>query len=237
MAGRAFLLSKRPTASICSGVEMTEVGNVAGNYYDKYHVRNPVARYLMDHFLTQFDELTSVTGAGTAYEVGCGEGHLSLRLLHRGLQVRGCDLDAPVARKATEAASAAGFRAEFSVRSIYDLTPKDATADLVVCCEVLEHVPDPDSALRVLTALARPWLLVSVPREPIWRVLNVARGKYLASAGNTPGHIQHWSTNSFVALLGRHASIIEIRRPFPWTMVLCRSDRQSGRSDDRRGPG
>jgi 2-polyprenyl-3-methyl-5-hydroxy-6-metoxy-1,4-benzoquinol methylase len=216
---------------------MSEIGNIAGNYYDKYHAHNAVARYLMDRFLTEFDALTALTGARTAYEVGCGEGHLSLRLLHRGLQVRGCDLDAPVTRKATEAVRAAGFRAEFSARSVYELTPEDANAELVVCCEVLEHVPDPDSALRVLTSLARPWLLVSVPREPIWRVLNVARGKYLASAGNTPGHIQHWSTKSFVVLLKRHASIMEIRRPFPWTMVLCRIDRQGHRSDDRRGSG
>ncbi|MCA1850902.1 MAG: class I SAM-dependent methyltransferase [Beggiatoa sp.] len=216
---------------------MSEIGNIAGNYYDKYHARNAVARYLMDRFLTEFDALTALTGARTAYEVGCGEGHLSLRLLHRGLQVRGCDLDAPVTRKATEAVRAAGFRAEFSARSVYELTPEDANAELVVCCEVLEHVPDPDSALRVLTSLARPWLLVSVPREPIWRVLNVARGKYLTSAGNTPGHIQHWSTKSFVVLLKRHASIMEIRRPFPWTVVLCRIDRQGHRSDDRQGSG
>jgi 2-polyprenyl-3-methyl-5-hydroxy-6-metoxy-1,4-benzoquinol methylase len=218
--------------STFAGAEMSETCNVAGNHYDKYHARNPVARYLMDRFLTDFDELASLTNARTVYEVGCGEGHLSLRLLHRGLQVRGCDLDAPVAQKATEAVSAAGFRAEFSARNVYDLTLEEANAELVVCCEVLEHVPDPESALGVLTTLARPWLLVSVPREPIWRILNVARGKYLASAGNTPGHIQHWSTNSFVTLLRRHASIIEIRRPFPWTMVLCRSDRQTGCSDD-----
>lgn len=216
---------------------MTDTCNVAGNYYDKYHARNPVARYLMDHFLLEFDELTTLTNARTAYEVGCGEGHLSLRLLYRGLQVRGCDLDAPIARKAAETVSKVGFAAVFSARSVYDLTPEEASAELVVCCEVLEHLPDPESAVRVLATLARPWLLVSVPREPIWRVLNVARGKYLASAGNTPGHIQHWSTDSFVALLRRHASIIEIRRPLPWTMVLCRIDRQSGRSDDRRSPG
>jgi len=204
---------------------MTDTCNVAGNYYDKYHARNPVVRYLMDRFLTEFDELTTVTKARTAYEIGCGEGHLSLRLLHRGLQVRGCDLDPPIARKAGETVSAAGFPAEFSARSVYDLTPEEASAELVVCCEVLEHLPDPESAVRVLATLARPWLLVSVPREPIWRVLNVARGKYLAAAGNTPGHIQHWSTTSFIGFLKRHVCVVEVRKPLPWTIALCRIDR------------
>ena len=36
-------------------------------------------------------------------------------------------------------------------------------------------------------------LLVSVPREPLWRALNVARGAYLRELGNTPGHVNHWS--------------------------------------------
>ncbi|MBA2593021.1 MAG: class I SAM-dependent methyltransferase [Gammaproteobacteria bacterium] len=215
---------------------MRETCNVAGNYYDKYHARNPVARYLMDRFLNEFDELTTVTNARTAYEVGCGEGHLSLRLLHRGLQVRGCDLDPPIARMAAETVSAIGSPAEFSARSVYDLTPDEASAELVVCCEVLEHLPDPESAIRVLTTLARPWLLVSVPREPIWRVLNVARGKYLAAAGNTPGHLQHWSTNSFIALLRRHVSIVEVRKPLPWTMALCRIDRPIDHPTHRRAP-
>jgi hypothetical protein len=30
-----------------------------------------------------------------------------------------------------------------------------------------------------------------VPREPIWRIGNMARGRYLGDLGNTPGHIQH----------------------------------------------
>ena len=42
---------------------------------------------------------------------------------------------------------------------------------------------------RVTTSHA----LLSVPREPIWRMLNFLRGKYWSSGGNTPGHLQHWS--------------------------------------------
>ena len=36
-------------------------------------------------------------------------------------------------------------------------------------------------------------LLVSVPREPLWRGLNMARGAYMRDLGNTPGHVNHWS--------------------------------------------
>ncbi len=68
--------------------------------------------------------------------------------------------------------------------------------------------------------MPRHYLLVSVPREPLWRALNVARGAYIRDLGNTPGHLNHWSRRSFEALLGRYGEVVQARSPFPWTMLL-----------------
>lgn len=196
--------------------------NVAGNHYDKYHTRNPVARALMDGFLAAFDELTASTGARSAYEAGCGEGNLSMRLVDRGWTVRGSDLEASSVAQANAQYTDRGLTPAFETRSLYDLTAAQS-APLAICCEVLEHVPDTALALAALKKIAAPYLLVSVPREPVWRVLNLVRGKYVADLGNTPGHIQHWSSPAFVSLIAQHFEIVAIRRPLPWTMVLCRS--------------
>jgi 2-polyprenyl-3-methyl-5-hydroxy-6-metoxy-1,4-benzoquinol methylase len=110
----------------------------------------------------------------------------------------------------------------FRVADLHDLNPPEAGAELVVCCEVLEHLADPARALALLARLAQPHLIVSVPREPLWRVLNVARGRYWAAMGNTPGHLQHWSARDFLALLEHHVEVREVRTPLPWTMALCR---------------
>lgn len=195
--------------------------NVPGNHYDKYNTRNPIARALMDGFLASFDELTAATGVRSAYEVGCGEGHLSMRLADRGWTVRGSDLEASSVAQANAQCADRGLSAAFETRSLYDLTPAQSEP-LAICCEVLEHVPDTQRALAALKQVAAPYLLVSVPREPIWRVLNLMRGKYVTDLGNTPGHIQHWSSAAFVSLIAQHFEIVEIRRPLPWTMILCR---------------
>lgn len=194
-----------------------------GNLYDKYHTPNRVARHLMDGFLSAFDELSKSVTYPSALEVGCGEGHLSLRLASRGVQVAGCDISASVIEEAKENASSAGLPVDFSVHSVYDLDPNNTKAGLVVCCEVMEHLEDPAQALGILTRLADPYLLVSVPREPIWRVLNMARGSYWGSLGNTPGHLQHWSSTGFLNFLRESVDVLEIRRPLPWTMALCRT--------------
>jgi hypothetical protein len=59
-----------------------------------------------------------------------------------------------------------------------------------------------------------------VPREPVWRMTNMARGAYLRDLGNTPGHLNHWSKRSFVSLLSRYGTVEHVRSPFPWTMLL-----------------
>lgn len=80
---------------------------------------------------------------------------------------------------------------------------------------------EPEKALREVLRISRKYILVSVPNEPIWRVLNMARGKYLKYFGNTPGHIQHWTPWTFRNFIARHANIIAVKHPFPWTMILA----------------
>ena len=45
------------------------------------------------------------------------------------------------------------------------------------------------------------FILLSVPKEPIWRICNMARGKYWKDLGNTPGHIQHWTKKKFCRMV------------------------------------
>jgi len=194
----------------------------AGNYYDKYQSKNPVEQHLMRRFLQCFDRLATMTAVRDAHEVGCGEGNLAMRLAERGVSVRGFDIAPEVIETAAENARMRGFDIPYRTGSIYDLQPGADSASLIVCCEVMEHLEEPDRALSILASVARPYLLVSVPREPIWRVLNLLRGAYISQAGNTPGHVQHWSTKAFVRFLQQKFEIISVEQPLPWTMVLCR---------------
>lgn len=197
-----------------------------GNYYDKYHTRNPIARRLMDGFMASFDGLVERSGSpATSYEVGCGEGELSIRLAQRGITASGIDIAAEAIEEAHRRIAQADVDVDVAVGSIYDLDATEPRADLVVCCEVLEHLEDTAAALDVLHGLTGDRLIVSVPREPLWRVLNMARGKYWGHLGNTPGHVQHWSTRQFVALLESRFRVLDVRRPLPWTMLLLEPKR------------
>jgi SAM-dependent methyltransferase len=193
-----------------------------GNVYDKYATKNPIERRLVGGFMGELAELVERTGVSGVHEVGCGEGELSLLLARRGLEVRGSDAAAEVIDEARRRAAAARLEVEFKAAPISELAPEADAADLIVCCEVLEHVDDPGASLERLAELARPWLIVSVPREPLWRGLNLARGKYVRELGNTPGHLGHWSRRGFLEFLRTRVEVVEARSPLPWTMALCR---------------
>jgi 2-polyprenyl-3-methyl-5-hydroxy-6-metoxy-1,4-benzoquinol methylase len=197
-----------------------------GNVYDKYATRNPVERRLVGAFLDDVRELAASTGATEAHEVGCGEGELSLMLARQGLRMRGSDLSAEVIEEARRRAAAAGLEVDYRAAPIDSLAAPADAAELIVCCEVLEHLDDPDAGLERLISLASPWLLVSVPREPLWRALNLARFKYVGELGNTPGHLGHWSRRGFLDFLRARLEVVAVRSPLPWTMALCRAGAQ-----------
>ncbi len=200
-----------------------ENGIVVGNAYNKYDSNNPIVNLLMRGFEAALSGFIVQACPQSIHEIGCGEGYWVLRWHEQGLSARGCDFSGHVIEIARENAQKCGFPLElFKSRSLYDLDAKEDKADLIVCCEVLEHLEHPDKGLQALQRVVGHHLLLSVPREPIWRILNMARGKYLSAWGNTPGHIQHWTTPNFIKLVSRYFEIIEIKCPLPWTILFCR---------------
>ena len=195
-----------------------------GNTYDKYGSTNPVVRRLMRGFHADLDELWAIAQPESVLDVGCGEGVLTSEWAERldGGRIVGIDLDDPKLRQEWDRRSHPNL--EFRAEEATSLTFADDEFDLATAIEVLEHVPEPEATLSEMARVARRHLLVSVPREPLWRMLNMARGAYLRDLGNTPGHVNHWSKVSFHSLLTRYGRVREVRTPFPWTMLLVGLD-------------
>lgn len=209
---------------------MSSAGGVAaghpevptGNTFDKYGSSNPVVRRLMARFERTLGELFAGSAPSSVLDVGCGEGVLTEQWARRlgDRKIVGLDLEDPKLR--AEWQTRQHHNLEFVTVADQQLPFSDGEFDLVAAIEALEHIPQPELTVAEMARVAKRHLLVSVPHEPLWRMLNVARGAYVREFGNTPGHVNHWSKRGFVELLERHGEVVEARSPFPWTMLLVR---------------
>ena len=190
-----------------------------GNAYDKYGTSNPIERRMMAGFFAVFDGFVATSNPSSVLEVGAGEGSIARRLLQRNPDLAVTILDLPDPELASNWKGLAVGKVQGSVE---ELPFPDCSMELVLAIEVLEHVVRPEVALAEIARVASSHVILSVPREPIWRIGNLARGRYFSDWGNTPGHIQHWSKNAFAALVDRHFEVLSVSAPLPWTMIHAR---------------
>ena len=208
-------------------------GIVVGNTTPKYTSRNPAIRWLTERWVASLEAIfervaerpaesptespaeSPADSPTRALEVGCGEGVIAGRLGRRWSQVVALDLpDADLRRQWRGCRGPRFLHADAHARPF-----EDRQFDLVVAVEVLEHLHDPLTGLQELARVGSRHLVLSVPREPVFRSCNLLTGRYLGDLGNTPGHLNHWSRRGFVRLVSSVATVMEVASPFPWTIV------------------
>lgn len=82
--------------------------------------------------------------------------------------------------------------------------------DLIICCDVVEHLEDPDSLLGYLRSFGNSssLYLISTPaREKL-------RGENVRFSAN-PAHVREWSTNEFLWYLAQHGFVVRESRLLP----------------------
>lgn len=188
-----------------------------------------IGGWLLDNYFKAVKQLvdnSKISGLGSAkaVEIGCGEGYSTQRLaamLPANVELEASEYVAHMLPKAR--ANNPGMRV--TEESIYELQHADDSFDLVFLLEVLEHLDFPDKGLAELQRVTKPggYIVLGVPREYLWCGLNLARMKYVKRLGNTPGHLNHWSTRGVRKYVEKHfGPVIEVKTPLPWTLLLAR---------------
>lgn len=195
-------------------------------YMGKYRSQNPIAKMLTQGFFSAIERLMhQLPNDYRILEVGCGPGESTRRILEMldGQYFEASEFE----QRLIDMHEKFGFPVPLSQESAYEMHREDNEFDCVLLLEVLEHLEDYNTALAEIFRVARKTVIISVPREPLWRCLNFARGKYWSDWGNTPGHINHWSRSSLIKLLEPHGKIVSVQSPIPWTIVRIELDSNS----------
>ncbi len=189
----------------------------------KYEKSGAVGLWLLSRFFESAHDLLKphLNDIRSVVEVGCGPGYSSQRIqrwLPDGTRFLASDLSADLIENARR------LNPSFACvqQSAYELAHPEKSFDLVIMLEVLEHLETPEVAFSELQRVSSKYVLLSTPREPIWRALNFLRGKCMSAFGNTPGHIQHWSTASLMRFVSPYFSVVGTARPLPWSILLLK---------------
>lgn len=183
--------------------------------FEKHTSKNPLKQFFFKRFEDDLISLLAPLDPKKILDAGCGEGFTLSRFyeLKIGYSLEGID--------ASEDAIKIGKKVHPHLNikrgDIYSLVYKDNSFDLVTCMEVLEHLEDPEKALKEVVRVCSKYVLLTVPKEPLFTISNYTRW------GKDIGHINKWSSSSFQKFITNHSSlrIKEVRHPFPWTMILA----------------
>lgn len=154
--------------------------------------------------------LRLLPAGGRVLDLGCASGGLLALLRARAAHLAGLDPSAT----ATHAAAQVADHVVQGALEDPDLPFEPGSFDLVVLADVLEHLPDPLTALRRAGGWCRPGgaLLLSVPNIAHWTArLTLARGRWPAHDSGTfdSSHLR-WFTRESVATLLAEAGLCEI---------------------------
>jgi SAM-dependent methyltransferase len=181
---------------------------------------NPLQRFLLRRFQRRVAALVRQSGARRILDAGCGEG-FTLRHLQEsdgGAWLLGIDNGFPALRWAAAMVPAA----RLALADVRELPFGDGSFELVLCLEVLEHLPDPQRGLEELWRVSNDYCLLSVPHEPFFRAVNFLRGKHLPAWGNDPEHLQSWTAGGFRRFVESVWEVVWFGFSFPWLVALGR---------------
>jgi 2-polyprenyl-6-hydroxyphenyl methylase/3-demethylubiquinone-9 3-methyltransferase len=90
-------------------------------------------------------------------DVGCGGGILAESMVQRGAQVTGIDLGDKALKVAKLHLLESGAQVDYRLVAVEELAKEQSGHyDIVTCMEMLEHVPEPASAVRACAELVKP---------------------------------------------------------------------------------
>ncbi|MBI4145215.1 class I SAM-dependent methyltransferase [Candidatus Woesearchaeota archaeon] len=141
-----------------------------------YSSRNVLVRFVHQKRLKALARRIPLRGA-TILDAGCGEGQL-IECMHRRApenSYHGSDITAVALEKARKRCT----YAKFHRMDLAAMKFPDATFDVIVCTEVIEHIYEYRSVLNEFIRLLKPngILLLTFPNEPLWTLARFLLGR------------------------------------------------------------
>ncbi|MEL7112208.1 MAG: methyltransferase domain-containing protein, partial [Pseudomonadota bacterium] len=178
-------------------------------HVSKYSNPNPIHRLSLGRFYDAVAAHLTAIAPSTVLDFGCGEGYILDMMAQRDVAFQsyeGLDLRADALTEARRRWP----QTSFVEANLFDAAYDHKRYHTVMALEVLEHLFEPEKVLRRLVSMADEYVLLTVPNEPWFQLMNLVRGRDLIRLGNHPEHINHWNKATFAEFVEPDAEIVRI---------------------------
>jgi len=205
----------QPPGGTIDAAEVDRFAGLAAQWWDPHGKFRPLhqlaparlsfIRQAIDaHFGCEPASLKPLAGR-SALDVGCGGGLVAEPICRLGAATTGIDPAAASIAVARQHAAGQGLAISYRDERVEALAGRGETFDLVLCLEVVEHVPDPAAFIRMCAGLVKPggllvlstlnrtlkaWALAIVGAEYVLRWL--PRGTHQWERFITPEELAGW---------------------------------------------
>ena len=162
--------------------DLTIYRTYAANWWDGSQRFLRLLHNIVPARMRHFSTLVADWHDKTVLDLGCGGGFMAEALARAGARVVGVDPSAPAVEAAQEHARNEGLRIDYRVGSGERIPIEDASADCVVCVDVLEHVESVDRVLDEIRRVLKPggiFLFDTINRTPLATLVLVHLGETL----------------------------------------------------------
>lgn len=158
-----------------------------------YRSKNPFERILWQQKLTLMKSILHTIKYTNVLDVGCGDG-AGISTVNKNANYTGLDISPTQIAYMKKNLNTWKRKRTGSISLIeHDAVPlpfKPATFDLILACDVIEHVLLPEKLLHEIKRVLKPhgYLFVSIPNEPIWEILRTLMFQLPA---RSPDHLSY----------------------------------------------
>ena len=190
-------------------------------HVSKYNNPNPIHRLSLGRFYYSVAETLTDIAPTRVLDFGCGEGYILDMMSAREIAFQsyeGLDLRPDALTEARRRWRST----RFVEANLFDPAYDNERYHTVMALEVLEHLFEPEKVLKRLVSMADEYVLLTVPNEPWFQLMNLVRGRDLIRLGNHPEHINHWNKDTFSEFVSPYAEVIDVTTRFPFVILLAK---------------
>ncbi len=149
-------------------------------------------------------------------DIGCGTGYIT-DMIKRDMDVNiiCCDMNSNRITFARDQ-----FHLETIIGDISHLPFKNSSFDTVLAIEIIEHLPNLESAIMEIKRVTKKNVIITVPNDPYFALANFLRGKNFNTFGNPPDHLHHFNKKTLKSTLSKYFLTVEVsRNAFLWLIA------------------